>query len=331
MNYLDVSDISFDDVLVSRYDLAIFACGYEERSIYFPGLLASDNFEKMIVLGFSTSQNDDAYKLNQGFYKTKYKIVPSQMDHYDLGKIFSILSDECEHIRAKSKSEVRFLVDYSSMPRLWYSEVLNFIKCFDFQVPVSVDFAYSVGEHSASRYDKQLSEPVVLPGCEAISAYNRETIGLFSLGFSEGGPICLHRKIEPDRSFSLIARPGALEDYTEKALTINKFFLDNFSQGTVYSPLNSVQQCYETIREVFYPFRESAVAVIVPFGPKPHALASIIAAMNFPEVTCLYSSLGSTGGQVKPTTELVLSRVKKILDERLDTSENLDNRSLVVH
>lgn len=310
-SHFEISDITFDEVAEAQYDLAIFGCGYEERSIYFPGLLNPATFKKSIALGFASSVSDDAYKLNQGFYQSKLKITPVPVDHYDLGKIFSMLYDEFKNI-SPGNTKYRLLVDYSSMPRLWYSEILNFIKTYELDIPVFIDFAYSVGEHSASRYEKQLSEPVVLPGCEAISAYNRETIGIFSLGFSGGGPICLHRKIEPDRSFSLVARPGALEDYTEKALNINKFFLENISQGTVFSPLNSVRQCYETIREIFYPFRESAITVIVPFGPKPHALASIIASMNFPEVTCLYSSLGSTGSQVKPTTELVLSRVEKV-------------------
>lgn len=310
-SHFEISDITFDEVAEAQYDLAIFACGYEERSIYFPGLLRPTTFKKSIALGFASSVADDAYKLNQGFYQSKLKITPVPVDQYDLGKIFSMLSEEFKNIPPRN-TEYRLLVDYSSMPRLWYSEILNFIKTYELDIPIFIDFAYSVGEHSASRYEKQLSDPVVLPGCEAISAYNRETIGIFSLGFSGGGPICLHRKIEPDRSFSLVARPGALEDYTEKALNINKFFLENISQGTVFSPLNSVQQCYETIREIFYPFRESAITVIVPFGPKPHALASIIASMNFPEVTCLYSSLGSTGSQVKPTTELVLSRVEKV-------------------
>ncbi|ARI05607.1 hypothetical protein QK360_11325 [Pseudomonas aeruginosa] len=317
VGHFKISDITFDEVAETQYDLAIFACGYEERSIYFPGLLDPKTFKKSIVFGFASSLSDDAYVLNQEFYKSKLKVIPTPVDQYDLGKIFSILSEEFKDIPAGGDSKFRMLVDYSSMPRLWYSEILNFIKIYELDIPVLLDFVYSVGEHSASKYEKQLSDPVVLPGCEAISAYNRETIGIFSLGFSDGGPICLHRKIEPDRSFSLVARPGALEDYTEKTLNINKFFLDNVSQGTVFSPLNSVQQCYETIREIFYPFKESAITVIVPFGPKPHALASIIASMNFPEVTCLYSSLGSTGSQVKPTTELVLSRIEKETTEPL--------------
>ncbi|WP_162556245.1 hypothetical protein [Pseudomonas sp. 31-12] len=309
--YLDVTDISFNEVEGASYDLAIFACGYEERSVFFPGMRSS-KFGKVLLLGFSSSSTNEVFLLNKEFYRQNFSLSPIFLEYNDLNQIFKCLLGAFSEIEISEGKTVRIVVDYSSMPRLWYSEILNFIKCFDFGVPVACDFVYSVGEHSSSNVISQLSEPIVLPGCEAVSAYNRETIGIFSLGFSEGGPICLHHKIEPDRTFSLVARPGALDDYTDKTLSINKFFLDNFSNGTVFSPLTSVQQCYDTIREIFYPYINSAVVVIVPFGPKPHALASIVAAMNYPEVTCLYSSLGSTGCPVKPTTELVLSRILKL-------------------
>jgi hypothetical protein len=316
--YLDVTDISFEDVEGANYDLAIFACGYEERSVFFPGMQSS-KFKKVLLLGFAESLNNDIFLLNKEFYRLNYSLAPIILEYNDLNQIFSSLLDAFSEVEITEGLPLRVVVDYSSMPRLWYSEILNFIKCYDFGVPVICDFVYSVGEHSSMGVLSQLSEPIVLPGCEAVSAYNRETVGIFSLGFGEGGPICLHHKIEPDKTFSLVARPGALDDYTEKALSINRFFLENFSNGTVFSPLTSVQQCYDTIREIFYPYINSAVIVIVPFGPKPHALASIVAAMNYPEVTCLYSSLGSTGCPVKPTTELVLSRIKK-----LDSSPYID-------
>lgn len=311
--YLDVNDIAFEDMSSDDYDLAVFACGYEERSIFFPGLFSS-NVKNVLVLGFAANASDANHEINSHFYsvRSRYKKSPVLIEYSDVNKVFSCLLEAVSSIKSKKNSEFRILVDYSSMPRLWYSEILNFVKCFEFGVPVICDFVYSVGEHEKVATAKQLSEPIVLPGCGAVSTYNRETVGIFSLGFSEGGPLCLHHKIEPDRTFSLIARPGALDDYAEKAQHINKFFLNNFSNSTVYSPLTSVEQCYATLREIFYPYLGVASVVMVPFGPKPHALASILTAMNYAEVACLYSSMGGTGGAVKPTTELVISRISKL-------------------
>jgi len=230
----------------------------------------------------------------------------------DARQIFHHLAAAISAVDFSKISEFRALIDYSSMPRFWYSEILNFLKNYNFPVPAEFDFVYSVGEHSSPGAARQLSDPIVLPGCAAVSTYNKETIGVFSLGFDEGGPICLHHKVEPDITFSVVARPGALDDYTEKTLQRNNFFIENFSSSTIFIPLNSVAQSYSVLREVFYPYLGKASVVMVPFGPKTHALASILSAMNYPEISCLYSSMGGSGGAVKPTTDLVLCRVKKL-------------------
>lgn len=313
MSYLDVNDLSFEELSSTEYDLSIFACGYEERSIFFPGLFSSSS-SKVIVFGFSDSAENSDYKLNSAFYlhSSRYKVDPIVLEYRDVNKLFTTLLDAVENSVVDPADSFKVLVDYSSMPRLWYSEILNFIKSYDFGVPVVCDFVYSVGEHVKAYSGSQLSDPIVLPGCGGISTYNKETVGIFSLGFNEGGPICLHRKIEPDKTFSLIARPGALEDYTEKAIQCNKVFLESCSMGTVYAPIDSVERSYSILREMFYPYLQVASVVMVPFGPKPHALASILAAMNYPEVACLYSSMGGSGAAVKPTTELVISRITKL-------------------
>lgn len=315
MVYLDVSDAYLEDVEATHYNLVVYACGYEERSIFFPSVFES-TFDELLVLGFLGSVADKEYGFNSDYYihGSRYKIAPILLDYGDVNRIFSCLLKSVSAVDISKLEVFRVLVDYSSMPRLWYSEILNFIKSYDFGIPVVCDFVYSVGEHAKGGVARQLSEPIVLPGCAAVSTYNKETIGIFSLGFSEGGPLCLHHKIEPDMTYSIVARPGALEDYTDKALQYNKFFLDGFSARTIYAPLCSVEQCYSVLREIFYPYLNVAGVVMVPFGPKPHALASILAAMNYPEVSCLYSSMGGGGVRVKPTTELVISRVKK-LDE----------------
>lgn len=312
MTYLGVKDISLDEVCSSNYNLAIFACGYEERAIFFPGMFEG-GYDKVLVFGFSGSDDSD-YQQNSNFYarSSRYKTVPLTLEYTDSDKIFTSLFSAVSGAKKEGAEEFKVLIDYSSMPRFWYSEILNFVKNYDFGVPVFCDFVYSVGEHYGVAAPKQLSDPIVLPGCAAVSTYNKQTVGIFSLGFNEGGPVCLHHKIEPDQTFSLVARPGALEDYTEKTLLSNKFFLDNFSSRVVYAPIHSVDQSYTILREMFYPYLGSAGIVMVPFGPKPHALASILAAMNYPEISCLYSSLGGSGGAVKPTAEVVICRVTKL-------------------
>ncbi|MEX5590091.1 hypothetical protein [Pseudomonas urmiensis] len=308
MSKLYIQDISRQDLFERSYEISIFSCGYEERSANLCTILDIGKVGRALIFGFGGTKTEICEK-NEAVFKEKLKADTIEISYGDTHKIIKLLKDEVEKHIAVGTEKINILVDYSSMPRIWYSEILNFFKNFYSSVYFELDFIYSVGEHAHSDQPQQLGDPIVLPGCEAVATYNKRTVAIFGLGFDSGAPICMHGKIEPDNTYALIARPGALEDYSKKTYSINSDFINESVDEVVYSPLSSVKQTYDSLREIFFPFRTSAITVIVPFGPKPHALAAIIAAMNYPGVTCLYSSTGSRPSVVTATSELVLSRI----------------------
>jgi hypothetical protein len=311
MAKLYVQDLSLQDLFERVYEISIFSCGYEERSANLSTILNSEKVGRALVFGFGGNKSEVCIK-NEEVFRERLATDVMDISYGETHRIIMILKAEVEKLVLGKVELIKVLVDYSSMPRIWYSEILNFFKNFDSAVHFELDFIYSVGEHAHSDQPQQLGDPIVLPGCEAVATYSKRTVAIFGLGFDSGAPICMHGKIEPDNTYALIARPGALEDYSKKTYSINNDFITESVDEVVYSPLSSVKQTYDSLREIFFPFRTSAITVIVPFGPKPHALAAIIAAMNYPGVTCLYSSTGSRPSVVTATSELVLSRIYKV-------------------
>jgi len=314
MAKLYVEDISLQDLFERVYEISIFSCGYEERSANLATILKPEKIGCTLVFGFGGKKSETCLQ-NEALFKEHLESDVTDISYGETHRIISVLRAEVEKLIFSKKEIVKVLVDYSSMPRLWYSEILNFFKNFNSAVEFELDFVYSVGEHAHSDQPQQLGDPIVLPGCEAVATYSKRTVAIFGLGFDSGAPICMHGKIEPDNTYALIARPGALEDYSKKTFSINEDFIAESVDEVIYSPLSSVKQTYDSLREIFFPFRTSAITVIVPFGPKPHALAAIIAAMNYPGVTCLYSSTGSRPSVVTATSELVLSRIYKDVEQ----------------
>src|SRR5690606_36263927 len=98
-----------------------------------------------------------------------------------------------------------------------------------------------------------------------------------------------------------------------KTISINKRFIETCIDGdsqVIYSPIFSVQATFQTLLEVSLPFFDNATITLLPFGPKPHVLASILMAINFGPVSCLYSASHGRGGAVLPNGELVITSVK---------------------
>lgn len=300
-------DVSYQDVVEDRHDLAIFACGYEKRSTFFASHILSDCSSEKLVFGFKESKDNPIYCENYSFYIQK-GIFPVEIGYKDTRSLVRALVQAIEKF-ANDESTKSILVDYSSMPRSWFSEILNIIKAFSDKTDFVVDLVYSVGSHEQSISNRQLGEPSVLPGCEAVSVLNKRTVAVFGLGFDGGAPACLYDKVEPDKTFGLVADPGGVQDYAERAIRENSFFIRNHVDGVAKASLFSVQQCHNVLREILLPYQHDSAIVLIPFGPKPHALALIIKAMNDPHSVCLYASTGISNNSVYATGDYVLTRL----------------------
>ena len=53
MNKLHVDDLSIGELSQSKYDIALFSCGYEERCIDVATRLNKDNIDNVIVLALT--------------------------------------------------------------------------------------------------------------------------------------------------------------------------------------------------------------------------------------------------------------------------------------
>ncbi|HIE0470373.1 TPA: hypothetical protein ACXJAF_002822 [Pseudomonas aeruginosa] len=209
MTQLYVEDISFGDVCASAYDVSIFCCGYEERCTYLASVIERTLMGDMLVFDFSDEKLDvrGVRERNENFFqKVSGRLI--EVSYGQAHVVVENLRQSIEQLMSVGKESATILVDYSSMPKLWTAEILNFFKNYSAEIELVFDFIYSVGEHIYSDRPRQLRDPIVLPGCEAVATYNKKTVAIFGLGFDSGAPVCIHQMIEPDVTFALVARPG---------------------------------------------------------------------------------------------------------------------------
>src|SRR5690606_25911452 len=160
--------------------------------------------------------------------------------------IYQILRDQLQEFFT-SDVALKILIDYSSMPRTWYSAILNFFRYYS--VKAELHFVYSVGEHIKPATEKTFDMPICLPGCDSHYVNSRRRVAIFGLGFDEMAPVMLYDKLEPDEAFALVAKPSALPEYAEKTISINKRFIETCIDGdsqVIYSPIFSVQATFQT-------------------------------------------------------------------------------------
>jgi len=306
MSTFRVLDVDFDSVQVEEYDIALFASGYESRCIYLPGLIDPETASHPLVFGFKEESESANRKRNDVFFAERWKTEPILLSSDDEEPIYS----ELRKLTQTFGRPIRILLDYSSMSRLWYAAVLNWARFAGADNDVIIDFIYAAGKYEEERHPMIIKEMVSIPGCEGRAYRLRESVAVFGLGFHGLATLCVLDRLEADTVYAFMAAPGAAEDYVAKTLEVNKELIRNpKTKALLKLPLASIESCYRHLAETIAPHRPDGEITLVPMGPKPHVLASILVAMRFPEVACLRVSGSSDPLDVMPTGDIVSTRV----------------------
>lgn len=305
MSSIRVLDSDLEAVAATQYDMCVFASGYESRCTYVSSRVDPARVREPAVFGFTEAAKGPNRTRSDTFFLDNWKRMPIPLSGDDEKPIYDYL-----HEHAKSLESVRILIDYSSMSRLWYTAVLNWARFAASGRTVTIDFAYSIGEYATEEVPFVVRDMVSLPGCEGRAYRLRESVAVFGLGFHGLATLCVLDHLEPDTVYAFLASPGASPEYEAKTRQENRELMnDHKTQAVLEVPLPSVEAAYRSLAEMIAPHRADGEITLVPMGPKPHVLASILVAMRFPEVACLRVTSMAKGPDVLPTGALLVTRV----------------------
>lgn len=310
MNKLHVDDLSIGELSQSKYHIALFSCGYEERCIDVATRLHRDNIDNVIVLAFDQHKEDPARIDSLNYFSESwagFKLL--EISQREISEIQKVLSEIIGKINV---TELKILIDYTSMSRAWYAAILNYLVNFC-ELRVTVDLTYATAVYRNLDLNVELGELRIIPGCEGISLTKRHNAAIFMLGFDRYGPQRLYNLLNPNKCFGIMAAPAATYDYENTCLEKNKDFISHYLGGEdklIKLPINSIATCYDNMSQMLSPLRSDYNVSIIPFGPKPHILAAILCSFNYPNVTCLYSEyIRNETTKVESSGDFVISRL----------------------
>lgn len=283
MGIYRLEDTSLNRIARSGYDLVVFACGYERRARSFPERLGRKPGAEVLVFGFSDLSGEGDRAENEAYFTSAWTSARVPIDSSDDMPIY----DAVASVLRVPDTGVRILVDYSSMPRLWYAGILNWARFGDHAGNVEIDFVYSVGDHKAEISPMVIDDVMCIPGCEGGPVPLSKAVAVFGLGFDGLPPLCVLDRMEPDLIYAFLAAPAAFPDYPARARKANKTLIEDHALVTLELPLGSVETTFRMLAELIEPYRKEADISLVPMGPKPHVLAAILLALRYEEVACL--------------------------------------------
>jgi len=305
----EVQTVDMPDILSRKFDLCIFASGYEERCIHCPSLLSPDVVKRAVVFSFNEKVEHNQRRRNDEFFDEQWPGDRVHLSTDDDMPIYEYMNE----VNSGFEGEVRILMDYSSMSRLWYAALLNWVRTYSGPAHLKVYFVYACGTYRKSIAPLVIKDILAIPGCEGNPRPTHETAAVFGLGYEGESTLAVFDKLEAKYNYAVIANPGASPDAPKIARDKNSDLLEERPTVLEYSLLD-LESTYIKLGELISVHRMKDNIVLVPMGPKPHILACILLAMRFQEITLLRVSghrfeNGEQSEPVKATGALVVTEV----------------------
>lgn len=305
----------------SQFDLAIFASGYESRSIVLPKLLHPSRLSRVAIFSFAELKNIASRDEVVRFYGTMSNAQIFEMEGGDDVAVYSALRELTSDFA--EDRPLRIFVDFSSMSRVWYGAILNFFRHMHRTTGVHLYLGYMAGRYHGEVRANQVQIISAVPGFEGIAAGSSRSCAVFALGFDPWCAYAIMERIEPDVIWALIADRPDLPEYLERAKNLNRDFIRNYAHERVLIfPTFDIEGVFGRLCEwVSQGLAQTPDITLIGLGPKPHILSMMLAAIRFPEVTIVQArgqpvspkDVPSEGQGVCALVEFIPERVSRII------------------
>jgi hypothetical protein len=299
-----VSDISFSKIQLETYDVAIYCSGYEARCTHLYGQLDQGRSKSNWLVQLPNPDKPDLCIRHDGFDRNP-ELVFLRPDINCEQSILHVLNSA-----QKSAVPLRVLVDYSSMPRRLFAIPLLW-SLWASGRPIQIDYAYSLGTHISNYTADEIEELVCMPGCEGRQRPNRRSIAIFGFGFEGVSLETAYNMLEVDELRGFVFSPGAFPDYESRAIAANESLINEIPDKVLWKfPLRSVEETYRFLLEFVADSAPQYNISILPAGPKPGVLASLLVCLRNTSASCL--AIKYAHPSVRPVTasgEVVVTRV----------------------
>jgi hypothetical protein len=315
MEYQSAYQISSNDLQTVDYDIFILASGYEQRSIYLPVKYKIKALVK-IALAFSEKakelnrRDNDSFLAEHGFKL----IILSGEESLDLDQYLKEVGLK------NGKDHLYMLVDYSSMTRVWYSGLINFlIKNSNTCDYLTVHFSYTPAiynepkKHTPVNINKLLSFPY-----KKTTDLSKPSALIIGLGLEKNRAEFIRKHINPALTILFYADPSNDLKYVEKVFKYNQDLIEETEVRNLISfPLNDLEKTDELLTDYCMNLRIKYNVFIAPVGPKVLSLLALLLASRYPDINVLRVSSGSSSSVFEriPEGDPLIYAVEFVSDE----------------
>lgn len=279
-----VTQIEVEEYLKNKHKkILICASGYESRSIYF-STHYSHLFDIKIAFGINSFKEEIGRNINDSFFiSNKFRVIDELEG--DAKKI----RIEILNIIKENDGVIEFFIDYSSMPRTWYAEIIRLISEIKNEYQINFIFIYSISEYvSPNNIDSFNLHVEPLKGFTYLDSPDKPTALIIGLGYETNRPLGLKEYFDANKVVLFITDKNSSGEYYNDVISKNSELIQIVSKKNSndifeYPVFDQEYTCFE-LEQLCQTLSKNFRVIIAPCGPKFFTLCSLIVSKKNPEI-----------------------------------------------
>lgn len=292
--------VPFKLVCEQTVDLLICSSGYEDRSTYLASKLDATKIKEKVAIEFNDNGDAFSRKRNDQFFATNgFSTIRSDGDFEN--EIIHFLEKFMSRVE---RPEVRIVVDYSSMTRIWYSGILRFFRDASFEVAVSISFCYSIAKFVSAPEPRSYNIHIgPIKGFSGFSVPQMPTALIIGLGYEKNRAIGLTEYLDAE-TFLFITDGSKVREYSEEVLQKNIVLMSKIKNENIFFyPINQLELTAALLISLYENLSVRYRIVVAPCGPKPFTFLSLFTSLLKGDIDVWRISSGKESIPVNKTAE----------------------------
>lgn len=291
MRITEVNQELSDEWKQDGFDLMLAASGYEQRATTVAKSLTKLKIRRKVALGFQDRRELARDENDEIFRSIGVEIVPME------SAVEDFLEEELtEAIRGANGEICKIVVDYTSMTRIIYADVLRILRESREGGRVVCYFTYTPSHFSPPQPPTGNLHVAPIRGFSRLEIPDIPTALIVGLGYEERRALGLVDYVEAAESYAFLSDPAIDDRFVEAVRDSNRFLLRRLGEErTFHYPLPDLRATAAILSSVALGLVGDYRVILAPLGPKPFTLLCLLLASRFPKFDVWRVSSGTKG------------------------------------
>lgn len=273
--------VSISELHTEKFDYIIAASGYQKRCTYLAENLDIDGSDNLVISFNEKTKSALRLENEKIFQKLGFDAIKTAPDEHS--DIESMMQRIC---RGKVSRTLNILVDYSCMTKVWCAAIIKYLLKNDFHAErINIYFSYTPKKVNALSQKFRLKSyaPLIFNGEKSLK---KKPVALIA-GLNSNLEMMkeLIDELKPSATYAMIPFFQHDGEYNQKIIDNNAPILKTIpSEKIIKYPAERPDQISSMITSLCLDLRLDSNVILIPQGPKPFSLVSILFSVRYPDV-----------------------------------------------